>query len=262
MDIFVHLPRTGGTSISNTLLMQYGIWATYRCDQIAPSVYKTRRHIDVSKPCVVMGHIPYGNHAQFGVASAQYFTMLREPCARLVSHYNYVKSNPKHYLHEQVVSKKLTFESYVLGNISSELSNGMVRQLSGHPAAWASNPDFDELYEMALNNLDKFVAIGFVEDYFLSLMLFHNLLQWPRPSLVLRENQSQDKLVMSSEEIKNVVSVCNDKDILLYQNMRKRFVNEIANIKIETDQSNAKFGCIYECRKWLYINTNRILERL
>jgi len=159
------LPRTCGTSISNALLLRNGVTATYRCDQVQPGIYKTRRRIDVSKPRVVMRHVPYGIHEQFGVTSARYFTMLREPFARIVSHYQYVKSNPKHHLYEQVVSKNLTFEQYVSGNLSPELSNGMVLQLSGHPAAWEPNPDFNELYEMAIQNLDKFCAIGFVENF-------------------------------------------------------------------------------------------------
>ncbi len=32
MDIFVYLPRTDSNSISNTLLLLYGIFTTYICD--------------------------------------------------------------------------------------------------------------------------------------------------------------------------------------------------------------------------------------
>lgn len=258
MDIFVHLPRTGGTSISNALLLQYGIMATYRCNQVQPGIYKMRRRVDVSKTCVVMGHVPYGIHEQLGVASASYFTMLREPFARIVSHYKYVKSNPKHHLHEQVVSKKLSFEQYVSGNLSPELSNGMVRQLSGHPAAWEPNPDFNELYEMALQNLDKFCAIGFIEDFALSLALFHDRLQWTLPPCIMLVNQTQKNMVVDDgfREVQDIVYACNEKDVLLHDYARKRFARETENIEIGISQSMSSW------RAALYVNVHRAMELL
>lgn len=256
MDIFIHLPRTGGTSISNSLIMQYGISSVYRCEEISLGVYKTRRHIDFRKPCLVMGHVPLGVHVQLGAESARYFTMIREPFSRLVSHYNYVIQNKKHYLHRQVVDKKMSFEQYISSNLSGELSNGLVRQLSGHTTSWDCAPDFNELYDLTLAKLNQFSAIGIMEEFSLSMELFCAQLGWEIPPYVMQENSSNTKELdnFSYEQCRELVCAKNEKDVMLYKYIHERFKRDTENLTIASVQSASKL------RVMLSVNMHRLLE--
>jgi hypothetical protein len=58
-------------------------------------------------------------------------TILREPVARIVSHYYFVKATPGHYLHDRVMREQMTLRDYAASDISTELRNDMVCRFLG-----------------------------------------------------------------------------------------------------------------------------------
>lgn len=232
MDIFIHLPRTGGTSISRALIMQYGVFRTYQCIEVSPGVFKTKRSIRKGGAAVIMGHVPFGVDAQLDIELPRYFTMMRDPFDRLVSHYLFVRSNKNHYLHHEVTGQNLSFPQYILSAISPELRNGVVRQLSGHANAWDSCADISKLYDLAAINLKSFSAVGLNDRFNESLALFGARLGWTKPCHIFTENAASvgSQALEHFEQYRDLVYSTNDADYFIFNTVREQFNREIEGV--------------------------------
>src|SRR3972149_560950 len=83
--IFFHVPRTGGNTISEALVKM-------RPKEEILLTSKVRYHpekIDYSKLRFIFGHATYyGIHKKVPNKEPRYFTFLRDPAERQISHYN------------------------------------------------------------------------------------------------------------------------------------------------------------------------------
>src|SRR5262245_34850495 len=118
--IFLHLPKTGGTTLSAILERQY------RPDQVLPirgdvrsnrgdMVFDVLRSVPqerIASLRLVSGHIPYGMH-ELLPAPSLYITLLRDPVQRALSQYRHVLRDRTHYLHDLVVRNKMAVEDFV-----------------------------------------------------------------------------------------------------------------------------------------------------
>jgi len=94
MLIFLHIPKTGGTSITNLLQ-----------PVLSPSINvegpeSLRKFLDLSDAELramrfAYGHMPYGLH-ELTRADCKYFVFLREPVDRVLSNYYYIKRARAH----------------------------------------------------------------------------------------------------------------------------------------------------------------------
>jgi hypothetical protein len=118
--IFLHVPRTAGTTLRQILERQYApgsILHLYESDfgeelaSIPPS--------QPDSPRVVMGHFYFGAHA-FVPKPSSYITLLRDPVERVISHYYYARQAPTHYFHDS--ARRLGLKEYVeyTGRMSNE----------------------------------------------------------------------------------------------------------------------------------------------
>ena len=128
MLAFVHIPKTAGTTLHKIIAHQYPRVFIHH-DSDGPPDAALAARIQENRPQVVMGHFSVGLH-QF-IPELRYVTCLREPVARLVSHYQHARNDPAHYLHQAVVARKLDLAAYVASGLSGELANGMTRMLAG-----------------------------------------------------------------------------------------------------------------------------------
>ena len=259
VDIFVHIPRTGGTSLTITLLMEYGARGMYKCYRNGCGDYSLGRNINASRKCVITGHVPFGVHRHLGIERARYFTILRDPLSRLISYYRYVVNTRRHYLHQQVVRHNLSIEAFLTSGISPELENGAVRQLSGCPTAFQSNVDFDELYEMAEENLSTCAAVGVLESYRTSISLFHEKLGWKCGLRDVQENGTQDQSNTDPtlrQRLIEIVAGTNKKDILLYNKASECLHKEAGDV-VELN-----FAPISRWKLSILRNMHRAVEKL
>jgi len=222
------------------LILQYGIKNSYQVsvDVADPNFTNIKFPVinaDTSRK-VLMGHFSYGVANSLHIRSPRYFTMLRDPAKRLYSHYNFVRRTRKHPLYKHVINNQLNFEQYIQSNISPELSNAMVRQLSGHFSAWEINPNFDLLYLLAKNNLDKMAAFGISEEYEKSLFLFADRLGWKRKIALIYANKTHmnDCGNLIEIDIQAITYETNKYDYMLYDYAKALFYANLSSLNKHT----------------------------
>lgn len=138
MIIFTHIPRTGGTTLQGIAARQYRQEEILRLygDAIENPAWALRMPTvnELAELKLVSGHNAFGLHGHIeyvygGYESIDYLTILRDPIERAISVYEYIKRAKGHHLHQ--ASQGLPLKEFVVCGITTELDNGMTRQISG-----------------------------------------------------------------------------------------------------------------------------------
>src|SRR3989442_9425283 len=129
MIIFLHVPKTAGTTLARILERQYGARAILRLYQSSygqelAAIPATQ--LELLR--VVMGNFSFEPH-QFLAGPSRYITILREPIDRVISHYYFVRRDPTHYLYE--TSQRLSLRDFVVACGRDEPNNDQTRLLAG-----------------------------------------------------------------------------------------------------------------------------------
>ncbi len=161
--LFMHIPKTAGTALRETMLNNY------RQSEVAylypdPPGFPVRDLRDLplgqrGRFRFVVGHFQYGIHDQIP-NQCSYFTVVRNPVARVASHYHYLVQHrdPLVFSNGHLRSLKETLEARLTAN----LDNLMVRCFAG-----VDEKDFppgsidSEVYDVALRHAKTgFIYIG------------------------------------------------------------------------------------------------------
>jgi hypothetical protein len=203
--VFVHVPRTGGTTLQHVISDRYPPDRVLAFEdparveeEIAALSPEARDRVEA-----VLGHVHHGVHEHFD-RPARYLTMLRHPVARIVSHFRYARSNPRHYLHAEVVERGFDLVWYARGELSDELRNGQVRMFSP-----------SESLEEAKQVLAEFDVVGLTERFDESLLLMQDALGWTTPYYA-RENRGPAAGEPLTEEALAAIEAANPLDFALY----------------------------------------------
>jgi len=154
---FLHIPKTGGISISNTL------------EQISNQKILTllgpilldhlEQYPEWAKSNILVGHLgllPLNYEYE-------YFTVLRDPLERLYSHYSHIKREEGHYYHKILVEEKIDFEGYLRDKRFTAMNfNMQARYLSSYPKLGAKekNGHHQELAKFFENSSEAGVDLG------------------------------------------------------------------------------------------------------
>ena len=223
--IFTHMPKAAGTSLVAAIKRQYknpkvldlGRHPVKKyVDQYSTLLEEERANIDL-----VVGHYPFGLHSLIP-RPCVYITMLREPIARVVSHYYQVLRDPSHYAYERGFSPKMSLYEYVESGVAEEeISNGQTRFMAG------LRPDADNMLDSAIQNGEAcYKVVGIAEQFDQSLMLMRRELNWQLPVYHSRHVYGQERAANSEKAIK-AIKRKNELDLQLYEHFANRFQDEI-----------------------------------
>ena len=212
--IFLHIPKTGGTTLWSVLYRQYGQKHSRRITEgsIAKNAAMLRSLIeqDSSKFGLLGGHVPYGVHTSTQ-RSTSYFTLLRDPVQWLFSSYYKVLRKQEHPLHEKFTAEK------------TELNDGIVllednlqtRMLAGLDDTGTCTSEHLEIAKQTLR--DRIDTFGLLERYDESLVVFRRFYGWKTP-LYVRKNvgtNTRAKTQHTAESVE-IAQAHNALDVQLY----------------------------------------------
>lgn len=113
---FLHIPKNSGTTLNQIVRKNYH--AIFKVSWDAPSPRHAMSLLAAGDAGVfgdtevVSGRYPWGLHRVLGEATdARYMTMLREPLARSLSGYNYLRSDSKYVRKNPSLKRKLEWSS-------------------------------------------------------------------------------------------------------------------------------------------------------
>ena len=219
--IFLHIPKTAGTTLNRIIEWQYNPLSIYTMDP-----YRIRATAERFKGLseerrrrfrVVRGHLFYGLH-KFLPQGASYITMLRDPVARFLSSYYFILRRPLHPLHRKLTTEQLGVEDYLRltpqhrHNLQSRFVAGM-----------ENDPISDQqLLDMAKENLTRsFSVVGICERFKESLVLMAKTFGWEIP---FYENRKVSKNRAPIEpELVEIIKNHNRVDVELYEFGQKLF---------------------------------------
>lgn len=131
--VVMHIPRTGGTTLSEILYHHYPKDKSFIVgDDIPGDRKRLERMSGAQKRALpmVFGHLCWGWHEALP-QEVQLVTVLRDPAVRVISLYSYIKRSHNHYLHKYANNPNYQMGMFLEKGVSRTMDNGMVRQLCG-----------------------------------------------------------------------------------------------------------------------------------
>lgn len=225
MLIFLHIPKTGGTTLNPILDWNYNnkSYQISRYAQIEP--FLALPDAEKLKYKVLRGQVYYGIHEGIPEES-QYISILRHPYKRLVSQYFYLnvrKANQGEKLSTMPFEKFLErepFQAYMQLNLiagGSNIDEALRRPL---PA--------DALSRAQANIEKHFPVLGLIDYYDESLLLMKRTFGWQRAFYSRKNvNQSSKKFEDLPKATQSLIEQACEPELELFEYAQKRLLAQI-----------------------------------
>lgn len=172
---FLHIPRTGGTTVDSVLLRAFKdneVIRVYSKNEYALHREHTLSELENIK--LITGHLLLESVSPpkiYGIP-VRAFTFLREPVARLYSEYSFLRTWKENHLFKYLNENKITFSEYLMSKESFLFYRGknfMTRCLSGESFGDEACPH--AALEKAKKNLENSFEFFGIQERFLESML-------------------------------------------------------------------------------------------
>jgi hypothetical protein len=207
--IFIHIPKTGGTSINAA--MQDSNWQT------EPNFYY--RHLKLNDKKSNAGDIFLTKNLE-KYRAYNLFMMLRHPVDRCISEYYFIKER-KNFM-DLLQKKPSSFERYIK---NKQTQNGVVNFLRGK-RFYPINPAQENDLDLILNAIDDLpIHVGIFEHFGQSLDYFTQLsqIELKQKIEVKRMTFKRPAVQDLSDDLKELILDKNQLDWELYQYCLKKF---------------------------------------
>jgi len=226
--IFLHIPKAAGTTMASILTQQYGKSVSHHTkrqphQQMQAMPEEQRRQLRL-----IHGHMPFGIH-QYLSQSSTYFTMLRHPVERVISHYYFILNSPEHSGYP-VARAARNITQYVACGLQEQTNNVQTRHISGIGGTVGFGKCTARHLQQAKQNLEaEFILAGTSEQFDATLLLLGQRLGWtPSPYPKLNVNPSRRKRDELSRQAIAMIERHNALDLELYRYVTERLQQQIA----------------------------------
>jgi len=261
MIIFIHIPRSAGTSLCYTIKEMptpRSEFYRYKFKKAVHLLLRDEKKVKYSIPKVITGHMPYGYHKLFN-ADVDYITFLRNPVDRWISACKLILSkNGRNYYTKlwKIYEGSVNESDFLLKCIDAQInSNIMCRQLSGiedfhnivsyinnhhgkrftgaiytpfviHKEKY-SEKEFEKFYLAALEKISNFSFIGFQDSFKKDVLRMCSKFNWhinPEYGSFKRINSANNvklKYEFKSVESRELIEQLNSYDVKFYRDVRR-----------------------------------------
>ncbi|PJF40168.1 MAG: hypothetical protein CUN54_06320 [Phototrophicales bacterium] len=224
--IFLHIPKTGGTTFTTIIQRQYKrseVYA-YGPETALREAFDALPYDNRANYRLIHGHFGYGFHEKLP-QEVVYITLLREPLARAHSHYHHVCRTPDHPFHQQ--AQAMSFAEFIESGILRRFDNGMTRMLAGVDEDLPFGAVSSELLTQAKTNLrDHIACFGLLECFDESIVLLRRRFGWCIVQYA-RANVNRERPPIPLDE-RRIIEQHNQYDLELYAYAQALFENSIA----------------------------------
>ena len=212
--IFLHLPKTAGTSLRLTIQKNYrarDLYFVYSRHPQFHSIEEFRAFApeDFRKYRIIMGHFPF-NKRLLPFEDRRFVTIVREPVQRCISYYRHVMGR------DEWQGREVDLPEYLRTSGDIQLQNHQVRLLSG----MKRDPITDEHLERAKQNIERyFLYTGVAESFSETVNDLADILGWGNRNIFQENVSVKDRPVINnvSEEALERIKALNELDIELYE---------------------------------------------
>jgi hypothetical protein len=286
--IFFHIPKTGGTSMDAVLSRCFphtqhfnGAMADMRSAlSIRPrEKIEARYHAldDVDKRairCVMGTHYPFGIHTMLD-GPAKYFSLLRPPIERSVSHF--LNNQKLKHLPSYDRVKNMTLDDYLDSGAGIEMLDCQVRLLSGCPELDVSRLPAGEQVsappvalrhlELAKRNIEQhFLAVAPLEAFNSLLLMLRSIYGWKLWQLLyVRHNIGSGRITTEgaiSTASRKRLEEMNRYDMQLYEWVKVRFAEQMEAMEPALSRDLRHFELLNAAAQTLHGSTPEAVRKL
>lgn len=218
--IFLHIPKTGGTTLTDLLMRHYPRTLLYDVDRygIEPEG-AAALGVQMDAADAFCGHFWYGVH-RYTSRPYTYITVLRHPVEQVLSWFNFRYQNPRYPRYRGDIEAYLADPAYTL-----EHSNVQTRFLSGR-----AEPDLS----LAIRHVESdFAAVGVTEWFDASIARMQQVLGWRNIGYTPLNVSTRPRFEHLPARVIQKILDHNRLDMVLYEYVRRRLLRDIDGDGVE-----------------------------
>jgi hypothetical protein len=233
--IFLHLPKTAGTTLNRLIEWEYPLFQMYSIDPVFFRwSWKHLQHLSekrLKRTRVFKGHMLFGLH-EILPQPATYITVLREPVDRVISAFYFMRNYKLHPLYWKMRRGNWSLEDFVRRSLRE---NVQCKVLAG---AEYEKPCTQEICERAKENLLRyFSVVGLSERFEESLALMKLRFGWKLERYSsFNVTRSRPRKAEIPQSTLDLIAERNSLDLSLYELAAKVFQAAVERHGVEVSQ--------------------------